>query len=32
MMILRMVGICIGKVFEKVKELTTFIVAESENL
>lgn len=32
MMILGMVGIYIGKVFEKVKERPTFIVAESKNL
>jgi glycosyltransferase involved in cell wall biosynthesis len=32
MMILGMVGIYIGKVFEKVKERPTFIVADSKNL
>lgn len=32
MMILGMVGIYIGKVFEKVKERPTFIVAESKNI
>lgn len=32
MMILGMVGIYVGKVFEKVKERPTFIVAESKNI